>query len=169
MVKKWNRVEKIHVFTAGLQTDSGGDERFINTDMLKEMSKNYDISLHEAPLIYGHSSDDYKSKLRRDDTEAHGWVVSLYVEGTKLFMDADVNDEMYEKMQTSFKKRSLGFYDRGSKLSPVPGEAYVRHLALLSVQPPAVKGLDAVEFSEDGNSKQHPTSKMVALIKTVLQ
>jgi hypothetical protein len=48
------------------------------------------------------------------------------------------------------KKRSSSFYHPKDPANPVPGVWYLRHVAWLGAQPPAVKGLKDVAFSEGG-------------------
>jgi hypothetical protein len=47
-----------------------------------------------------------------------------------------------------FKKRSASFYAPDDPSNPKPGVWYLRHVAFLGAQPPAVKGLKDIEFSE---------------------
>ncbi len=45
-----------------------------------------------------------------------------------------------------FKSRSASFYHPDNPNNPKPGVYYLRHVGFLGAQPPAVKGLKAVEF-----------------------
>jgi hypothetical protein len=49
-----------------------------------------------------------------------------------------------------FKKRSASFYPPGHPSNPKPGNWYLRHVAFLGAQPPAIAGL--ADFAEDDNS-----------------
>ena len=48
-----------------------------------------------------------------------------------------------------FKKRSASFYPPQAPNNPTPGKWYLRHVAFLGAQPPAVAGLKDIQFSED--------------------
>ncbi|WP_275100142.1 peptidase [Sedimenticola hydrogenitrophicus] len=50
-----------------------------------------------------------------------------------------------------FKKVSASFYPPTHPANPVPGVYYLRHVGFLGAQPPAVKGLKAVEFADEAD------------------
>ena len=162
---KWNRLENVHVFNVGKITDSEGNEDFYTATDLQEMAANYDpTGKHEAPIVIGHIGDKNKGFLRRDDTLANGWVVGLSYNEGKLYADLDVDDATLEMMEDGrLKKRSLGFYSKNSKASPVKGQFYIRHLALLGAAPPAVKGLKDIQFYNEGDKQMEREETIAAL------
>lgn len=172
---KWKIVKKVEVFKAGHQIDSRGEDQFVGIDMLKDMASQYDPTVHEAPVIYGHSSDNMQEKMTRDSYSAEGWVKNLYVEGRSLYADLEVNPDMLDRMKHEFKKRSLAYYEATSRTNPLKGKPYVRHLALLSAQPPAIKGLKDVDFnnissyseSQGSNTALETYKKLIRLISLI--
>ena len=48
-----------------------------------------------------------------------------------------------------FPKRSASFYPPHAPNNPTPGKWYLRHVAFLGAQPPAIAGLKDIQFSED--------------------
>ena len=70
-------------------------------------------------------------------------------------MDAkDVEPQFAEMVNTRrFPKRSTAFYTPDHPQNPKPGVWYLRHVAFLGAQPPAVKGLRAGKsgFSRTSN------------------
>ncbi|MDL6388248.1 peptidase, partial [Escherichia coli] len=59
-------------------------------------------------------------------------------------------DPQFAEMVTDgrFKKVSASFYLPDSPSNPKPGVLYLRHVGFLGAQPPSVKGLKQVSFSE---------------------
>jgi hypothetical protein len=101
----------------------------------------YDPALHEAPLVIGHP---------KHDAPAAGWVQSLDAAGEGLIATPAQVDPAFAELvaQGSFKKISASFYHPDSPSNPVPGVYYLRHVGFLGAQPPAVKGLRAIELAE---------------------
>lgn len=132
----------IEIFAAGTRRADDGTLHTITKADLADVVNNYDPALHEAPLTVGHPEHD---------KPAYGWVQSMSVEGGKLKMNArDVEPQFAEMVRTKrFKKRSAAFYHPQDPSNPTPGKWYLRHVANLGAQPPAVKGLkDIPNFSE---------------------
>lgn len=112
-------------------------------DMLRGSIEGYDPELHEAPIVVGHP---------KDNLPAYGWVKSLQFgeDGVIEVVPDQVDAEFAEMVAAGrFKKRSASWYLPDSPNNPKPGTLYLRHVAFLGAQPPAVKGLKDVEFSED--------------------
>ena len=102
----------------------------------------YDPKLHEAPLVIGHP---------KTDAPAYGWVGGLHADGGVLSADfAQMDDDFVGLVQSGrYKKVSASFYPPDSPSNPKPGSWYLRHVGFLGAQPPAVKGLSAINFAED--------------------
>jgi hypothetical protein len=136
-------IKRIHVFQAGEQTSSGGETRVFTPEILKEAAESYDPSVHEAPLVIGHSGDS-------DSVPSYGWVKKFHVEGESLYADVDFSDVAKELVENKhYKKVSISFYPPESKVNPAEGKWSVRHVALLGAAPPAVKGLEPFKFTEN--------------------
>lgn len=101
----------------------------------------YDPQLHEAPMVIGHP---------QHDNPAYGWVKKLSATDGALFAEPDQVDPAFAELVTAgrYKKISASFYAPTSPSNPVPGVYYLRHVGFLGAQPPAVKGLRAVEFAD---------------------
>jgi hypothetical protein len=134
-------VKKLHIFKSGTHTASCGTSLQFDEAALLASAAAYDPELHEAPLVVGHPSDN---------GPAYGWVQGLSFSDGQL--DAEphqVNPDFEELVQSgAYKKLSASFYSPDSPTNPVPGTWYLRHVGFLGAQPPAIKGLKAIGFSE---------------------
>ncbi|MGI2027788.1 hypothetical protein [Endozoicomonas acroporae] len=132
----------IHIFKPGKQTSSQGITLDFSDDTLKATVDAYSPDLHEAPIVIGHP---------KDNGPAWGWVNGLEFSNDGLVANPQQVDPQFEEMVQAgrFKKVSASFYAPDSASNPVPGVYYLRHVGFLGAQPPAVKGLKGVEFSED--------------------
>jgi uncharacterized coiled-coil protein SlyX len=125
--------KEIEIFRTGTHVDSAGKEHVVTQADLAKIASNYNPAYHEAPIVIGHP---------KDNAPAFGWVKSLRHAGDRLFaVPSQVQPEFEEMVQDGkFKKRSISLYPDGS----------LRHVGFLGAKPPAVKGLQDVEFTEDG-------------------
>lgn len=130
----------IEIFRAGTHTaDDGTSHTFTHADVA-DMVSAYDPKVHEAPLCVGHP---------QDNKPAYGWVKSLSVAHSgALAMDThNIAPAFAEAVNSkAFKKRSASFYPPNHPQNPKQGSWYLRHVAFLGAQPPAIKGL--ADFSE---------------------
>lgn len=111
--------------------------------MLAEMAASYNAALREAPLTVGHP---------KDNLPAYGWVQRVFInEAGNLAIDPHQVDPAFAEMVRAgrFKKRSASFYPPGAPHNPTPGKWYLRHVAFLGAQPPAVAGLKDIGFAAD--------------------
>ncbi|MEQ8346161.1 MAG: hypothetical protein RIB84_22540 [Sneathiellaceae bacterium] len=133
------------IFRAGRHTPSqgGGPLTFSEADMATAAAA-YDPALHEAPLVVGHP---------KSDAPAYGWVRSLSATGGVLTATpAQVAPEFAELVESGrYKKRSASFYPPTHDANPKPGTWYLRHVGFLGAQPPSLKGLRDVTFSDDSD------------------
>ena len=143
----------IHIFKPGKHTSSQGTKLEFTEDNLKASVEAYDTSIHEAPIVVGHP---------KDNGPAWGWVKSLSFGEDGLTASPDqVAPEFEEQVEAGrYKKVSASFYAPDSANNPVPGVYYLRHVGFLGAQPPAVKGLKGVEFSEDDDVVEFSASYM---------
>lgn len=119
----------------------------IKPDFLKAVVDNYDATLHEAPACIGHPEND---------APAFGWVAGMRVDGETLqaqFADTDPGFEQIVN-EGRYKKRSPKFYldEKGCGKFP-----YLRHVAWLGAEPPAVKGMRDVQRHAQFSEKKGET------------
>ena len=130
------------IFKSGTRTDNNGITVTITDADVAQAAAAYDPKLHEAPLVIGHP---------KTDAPAYGWVGGLHADGGVLSADfAQMDDDFVGLVQSGrYKKVSASFYPPDSPSNPKPGSWYLRHVGFLGAQPPAVKGLSAINFAED--------------------
>lgn len=139
-------MKRIHIFKAGKQTCSTGTTTEFSEDTLKATVNAYNPSLHEAPIVVGHPAEN---------APAYGWIGRLeYVDGQGIYAEPkDIEPQFAEMVAAGrFKKVSASFYTPDAPSNPAPGSYYLRHLGFLGAQPPAVKGLKPIEFSEEAGT-----------------
>jgi hypothetical protein len=132
----------IEIFSPGRQIDDSGVEHVFTAADIAGMAACYDPALREAPLCIGHPADNLP---------AYGWVEGLSVNADgRLAMDTHEVDTQFAEIvrKKHFKKRSSAFYPPNHPNNPKPGTWYLRHVAFLGAQPPAVAGLKDIQFSE---------------------
>lgn len=132
----------IHIFSQGPQTSSQGVTFDFKPEVLKEIVKTYDQGTHHAPIRIGHEDND--------KTPAWGWVEGLKVNRNgELIADVDFTPQMEGFIKDKlYRKVSASFYQPDCKSNPTPGKWYLRHVAMLGGQPPAVKGLKDFAYSD---------------------
>ncbi|QST27730.1 peptidase [Escherichia albertii] len=131
----------LHIFKSGTHTDMRGRTIKFSESDLQACADAYDPALHEAPLVIGHP---------RHDAPSWGWVKSLSPSGDDLQAETHQVDAQFAELVSKgrYKKISASFYQPDTPNNPVPGVYYLRHVGFLGAQPPAVKGLKPIEFSE---------------------
>ncbi len=133
-------MKRIEIFKPGTHTAMSGEILGFTEKQLRESAAAYDRAVHEAPIVIGHP---------RDDGPAYGWVKSLSFSETLQAEPDQVEPQFSEMVQSGrFKKVSAAWYRPDSPANPVPGVYYLRHVAFLGAQPPAIKGLKQVEFAD---------------------
>lgn len=163
-------MKPFQIFKPGKHVSANGQALEFSDADLKASIEAYDPKIHEAPITVGHP---------KDNLPAYGWIAGLAT-GSAGSMDAVPSqvEPTFEEMVASgrFKKRSASFYMPDSPNNPVPGVYYLRHVAFLGAQPPAVKGLKDVAFSEDGaitvdfdDSANHSDGYSTSLIAGVVR
>ena len=126
---------------------SDGRAREFSLAVVAAMAAVYSPARHEAPLTLGHPSDNLP---------AYGWVKSLRAtdDGRLMMRAGDVTPEFSEAVKAGrYKKRSASFYPPGAANNPAPGNWYLRHVAWLGAQVPAVRGLADVNFEAQGSAE----------------
>lgn len=122
----------IEIFKTGTHTDASGKKKTFTEADLDRMASTYNPASHEAPAVIGHP---------KDNAPAWGWVEKVRREGGKLLAKFKQVQPAFADMVESglFKKRSVSIYPDGT----------LRHVGFLGAQPPAVKGLADIKFSEN--------------------
>lgn len=136
-------MKRFEIFRVGRHTAASGTTLSFSEDDLRRAVEAYDPALHEAPIVVGHP---------KDNLPAYGWVKALaFGEGGAIEAEPIQVDEAFAEMVQAgrFKKRSASFYTPDAPNNPKPGVYYLRHVGFLGAQPPAVKGLKDVAFSEE--------------------
>ncbi len=158
----------IEIFRPGRLIDDSGVEHVFDAADIAAMASCYDPAQREAPLCIGHPADNLP---------AYGWVKSLSVNAAgRLAMDAHEVDAQFAEIvgKKLYKKRSSAFYPPAHPNNPKPGTWYLRHVAFLGAQPPAVSGLKDIQFSEseagsglvcfsEGGDSAKPTKKELSM------
>jgi len=139
-------MKRFSIFRTGKHTAMSGTTLDFSEDQLRAAVAAYDPQLHEAPITVGHP---------KDNLPAYGWIQALHYNEQAGEIDVEPHqvEEQFGEMVAAgrFKKRSASWYLPDSPNNPKPGTLYLRHVAFLGAQPPAVKGLKDVQFSEDGS------------------
>ncbi|MBE2190187.1 MAG: hypothetical protein IAE98_12055 [Candidatus Kapabacteria bacterium] len=135
----------IEIFKAGLHVDSNGIERNFDAEMLDKISAKYNQMVEldrnsESPIVKGHP---------KNDSPAVGWINKLCRRGEKLLGQAQfIADNILDELKSgAFKNVSVSL---GTDLE-------LRHVALLGAANPAVKGLDALKYSDFSESNVEDT------------
>lgn len=135
-------MKRFAIFKPGAHTSAGGQALdFTEADLAATVAA-YDPAKHEAPIVVGHPKDNHP---------AYGWVSAISFSDGELQVDTKQVDKDFAEMveKGRFKKRSASFYAPDAAANPVPGVYYLRHVGFLGAQPPAVKGLKDVAFSDN--------------------
>lgn len=166
--------QQIEIFRPGRHTDDAGAVHNFSAADLAGMAASYDPTLREAPLTIGHPADNLP---------AYGWVKGIFVNAAgNLAMNTQQVHPQFAEMvlQGRFKKRSVSLYPAGHPSNPTPAYPYLRHVAFLGAQPPAIAGLkdfaqDAtgtVSFSEDAaqviTPQTPPTQERLQMSKDLI-
>ncbi len=130
------------IFAPGRHTAMNGDTLTFAAGDLAATATAYDPAVRQAPICIGHP---------KHDMPAYGWVNGLTVENGRLVAGTEQVDAAFAAMVEAgrFKTRSAAFFSPTSPHNPVPGTWYLRHVAFLGAQPPAVAGLKPIAFAAD--------------------
>jgi hypothetical protein len=130
----------IEIFSAGKHTDNRGREHQMNADFLERVVTNFNPAVHEPPAVVGHP---------KTNAPAYGWAKELRVRDGKLEARLGEVDPAFEGMVKDgrFKKRSASFYIDAED-APGGKSPQLRHVGFLGAEPPAVKGLRGIDFSD---------------------
>lgn len=127
----------VELFSVGPKTDSNGNSKVWTDDELAEMAANFDPN-DAFPIVIGHP---------KMDSPAWGWGQALKHEAGKLFA-------RFEKLAPKFIEWGQAGHIRNRSVKIVKGPKGYRiaHVGFLGAAPPAVEGMEAIQFSaaDDG-------------------
>jgi len=125
------------VFSAGKQIDSKGNAKEWTEADLDQMVANFDAN-DSFPMVIGHP---------QHNAPAWGWGAELKREGKHLFAKFDkVAQKFIEWGQAGHIR------NRSVQILKTPKGFRIGHIGFLGAMPPAVEGMDAIEFSADGET-----------------
>jgi hypothetical protein len=131
------------IFRVGTHVDSAGNETTFTREQLAATVKAYNEGSWRAPLVAGHP---------KGTAPAYGWIGPMRLDDQgEVWVDSidDLNVDMAEAMKSkAYRNRSASWYHPEHPANPTPGVWQLRHLGLLGAQPPALKGLQDIEFSD---------------------
>lgn len=138
-------MQPFEIVRPGKATASNGTVVDFSEDALKAAVSAYDPAISRAPIVIGHP---------KENAPAFGWIGALsFAEDGNVLAAAEtdsLNADFVEMVKTKkFRHRSASWYLPDSPANPKPGTLYLRHVGFLGAQPPAIKGLKDVSFSED--------------------
>lgn len=132
----------IEIFKPGRTVDDLGVVRQFSAADVADMAAVYNPALREAPLTIGHPAHNLP---------AYGMVAGLSVnaDGRLAMAPRQVEPQFAEMVRAGrFGKRSAAFYTPEHINNPTPGHWYLRHVAFLGAQPPAIAGLKDIAFAD---------------------
>lgn len=139
---------KIPLLKTGRRKDAFGNEADITLDTLKSLRRSYDPDqVYEAQVVIGHD-EDLDAIPRNDRAPSFGQLKSVYIKPDpmdqgeyKLEGLVDLVDEADDWVKRRlYNHISLAYYEPDNPYNPSDDE-YIRHIALLGAQPPAIKDL----------------------------
>lgn len=133
----------LNIFRAGSFQDSKGDLHTFTESNFRATAAVYNAgSGPRANVVLGHP------EVERPD-ETAGPIVALAAVGDRLYAVADVAPRFIDLVRRGlFKHVSASFFGPSHPLNPTPGVSYLRHVGLLGAAPPAVAGLDPLDFGD---------------------
>jgi hypothetical protein len=125
---QWIEISKL-----GNHRDSTGTERGINKQFIDQVIANF--TPNDAPAVVGHPVEN---------APAFGWASEIRLNGDAIEVRFSDTDDEFERLvrEGKYRKRSASFYLNPPKL---------RHIGFLGAQPPAIKGLREISFSDGDN------------------
>lgn len=114
----------------------------INENHLKEMTETFQ---GRVPVVIGHQ--------RADHMPAFGWITGVELKDNKLLGDV----ELTELMRDAWDKGYYRNWSISARKDKETGKYRLRHLAMLGDVLPAIKDLQVVSLSDDGDEKDEIT------------
>ncbi|EBQ2127382.1 hypothetical protein H5M87_004974 [Salmonella enterica] len=138
-----NKTRTINIFRTGTFTDMRGQSHTYSENDLDMIATVYNASRksgYNAPLCLGHPASNHPQ---------YGETNALISRGGKLYATVTPDENLTGLVRScAYKKISAAFFTPHQKDNPYPGSWMLKHIGFLGAQPPAVKGLDEILFSE---------------------
>ncbi len=152
-----NNTYKLKILKAVMgQKDGYGNVSDITPAILAELANTYSADLYEAQVVVGHD-DDLEALIRNDKAPSFGSIDKVWTENddTELWAQVTLIDEMVDWVDRKlYRHWSLAFFEPGNDYGVIPDKHYIRHLAILGAQPPAIKDLGKmIKLSEQAKIK----------------
>jgi hypothetical protein len=139
-------IRLFQIFRVGTHTAMNGLTKEYTERDIQNMAAAYSADASLAPLVLGHPQD-------QSAAPKFGEVLGLSVKNGVLHALASVSDALLGLVRAgSFRNVSASFALPASVENPVPGAYYLRHVGFLGAQPPGVRGLAPLAFSEVSRS-----------------
>lgn len=133
----------VPIFKAGKHISASGQTLDASPEFCEELVASYNKDLHQAPFCYGHP---------KDNAPAGAWASSLVFKretGTVYAETEVVDGDLVDNLESGrYRFPSASLYMPDSPTNPTPGKPYLRHVAVLGAQAPAIKGLGVVSLNE---------------------
>lgn len=134
-------VRAIQIFRTGKHVDARGNGVEVDERLLLSVALSYDPDKRSAPLVLGHPEND---------RPAYGKVLGLVAQDQALFAIANVSEALLGLVRANhYKHVSASFMTPGAPGNPKPASHYLKHVGFLGAVAPAVKGMQALDFSAD--------------------
>ncbi|ECI2736701.1 hypothetical protein AID40_000066 [Salmonella enterica subsp. enterica serovar Louga] len=134
----------INIFRTGRFTAMNGSTYSYSERDLDGMAAAYNSAAkggrYSAPLCIGHPASN---------NPRYGHVNALTSRKGRLYATVTPDSTLISAVRGKrYKKVSAAFYPPGHQNNTTPGAWLLRHIGFLGAMPPAVKGLEALAFSE---------------------
>lgn len=164
------RLYKLHILSPGTHEDMDGQKETYTSADIKEIRDSYDPSLFEASVVVGHQND--LDAIRWGDrAPSYGDVKNLEISNGNLYANVVLSPEMEDWLTRSpapYKYRSAAFYKSNSPYNPQKGKLYLRHIAILGANPPAIKGLEPMVRVYSERERNNPNYSYKDNLKIML-
>jgi hypothetical protein len=127
------QIKKMEIFKKGRHVSSDGEPFDAADSVLDSIVSNFNADEYKPPVVVGHP---------KMDDPRYGDTLKVYREGNSIFADVGLIPEFYELVKK-------GMYpDRSVRLAKTSNGWKLKHIGFLGAEPPAVKGLAPIQFSD---------------------
>ena len=142
---------EIEIARTGTATATNGKKVYFTERMLSDAANCYNPQVFQAPLIITHDTKGVPDHKLVYSPFAYGRPDYLRKVGDRL--KAVFTQKIDPQILDWFSKGNLlgvspSFYPPNHPFNPTPGKYHLRHIAALGKEPPSMKGLQPVSFSE---------------------
>lgn len=142
---------EIEIAKTGVATATNGQQVAFTEQMLSDVAQSYNPVSFQAPLIITHDTKGIPDKKLASSPFSYGRPDYLRLVGDRL--KAVFTQKIDSRIIDWFRNGNLlgispSFYPPSHPHNPTPGRYHLRHIAALGAEPPSMKGLTPVSFSE---------------------